>query len=159
MIMRTEPRSVLDVGVGFGMGGMVARQYGDVWHLRYAPDLWEVRVEGVECFPGYLQAHHRALYDEVHVGEALKLLPDLPVFDFVLCIDVLEHMERAAGSELLWWISRRGRQYLVSTPSHFFAQTAVHGNEAERHRSQWTAEELSEYGTVTQRGCLLMVQR
>jgi len=158
-IIQEEPKSILDIGVGFGMAGMIARSYADIWRLRLTPGEWQCQIDGIEVFPGYLMPHQRFLYNKVLIGDALELLPTLQTYDLVICIDVLEHFLRSDGERLLGLIADHGRHYVVTTPKHFFAQTAVHGNLAERHLCEWSISELQMWGTVTESGPLLRVER
>ena len=141
------------------MGGFVARQYADVWHSRCLRKDWLTRVDGIEIFQPYIQPYHAGIYDDIKIGNALDVLPTLGNYDLVICVDVLEHLERAHGEQLLNQIAEHSDAFLVSTPVHFFAQGAVYGNEAETHRELWTPEQLQRWGTVSQNGILLMVER
>ena len=49
---RVMPMTVLDVGLGNGKLGFIARDLLDVIHgQRYKSDQWLVRVDGIEAFP------------------------------------------------------------------------------------------------------------
>ena len=47
-----RPKSVLDVGVGFGKYGYLFREYLDVWDMHSVRDYerrrWTTRIEGIE---------------------------------------------------------------------------------------------------------------
>src|SRR5687767_4514446 len=62
LIKRTAPDSLLDVGVGFGKFGLLAREYLDVWNERLDKKDWKARIEGVEVFPQYLTPVHHHVY-------------------------------------------------------------------------------------------------
>ena len=47
-IIRLEPRSILDVGCGFGTWGFLCRTYLDVFLERVQPEDWQVRIDGIE---------------------------------------------------------------------------------------------------------------
>jgi len=158
-ILREQPMSVLDVGFGFGMAGMIAREYGDVWQLRIQPNEWAVRIDGIEIFAPYVMQHQKHIYNATFIGDALEILPKLGSYDLILCIDVLEHLAKLDGLRLLELIAEHGTHFLISTPSEFFPQTGFKGNEAERHLAYWTATELAAFGSVTQRGCLSLLER
>jgi hypothetical protein len=73
-------------------------------------------------------------------------------FDCVIMGDVLEHFESAEGAALLRNAQARvapGGTLIVATPAVFFDQSAVYGNEFERHRSLWSAGELESFGFRT----------
>lgn len=67
------------------------------------------------------------------------------VGDAVQLLEVLEHFPHAAGREILavacGRLSAVG-QFFVGTPAVWMEQGAAYGNEFERHRSLWTAEDL-----------------
>lgn len=138
LIRYTKPQSVLDIGVGFGKYGMLAREYLEFGSTETGYGEWTHRIDGIEAFGDYLTPLHDYIYDEVFVGNALEILPTLEQrYDIILLIDVLEHFERDDGLRLLELMRERGRNYIVSTPRHAGPQGAEYGNEWETHRSQW----------------------
>ena len=52
-VVKIQPKSVLDIGVGHGKWGFLAREYTDIFYNRYDRATWETRIEGVEAFPTY----------------------------------------------------------------------------------------------------------
>ncbi|WP_147819130.1 class I SAM-dependent methyltransferase [Salidesulfovibrio onnuriiensis] len=140
MIMMTRPASMLDVGVGFGKYGFLAREYLEIWgeEERYAQR--EVRIDGIEVFERYLTPVHEYVYDNIYVGDAADLLPrmDNGAYDLLVMCDVLEHFGREQGERVLEECLRVSRNVLVSVPRDVTEQGAAFGNEHERHRSSWT---------------------
>jgi SAM-dependent methyltransferase len=139
-----QPRSVLDLGIGFGGGGAIVREWLD---LGVQP--WRTFLVGVEVWPDY----RGPLWDlyNVVVTESIEayFAHTTDTFDCVMLNDVLEHFEKPAGLALLSATRRLvtpGGMVLLSTPFDFFEQGAVYGNEHERHRSHWTADELTGLG-------------
>src|SRR6266851_1391535 len=117
LIRQLRPRSILDVGVGFGKWGHLFREYTDINEAendpsRYDRKNWKVRIDGIEGYAAYLTAMHRYLYNEVHVGDACKAV-------------------------------------IVSTPKQDTGQTALCGNELERHRSLWSARDFETFDRAT----------
>jgi hypothetical protein len=144
-----NPRTMLDVGVGFGKYGVLAREFLELRDGRSRYDDWQRRIDGVEVFEGYLTPLHRFAYDDVHVGNAIDVLPTLPtVYDLVLLVDVLEHFTRSDGAIVLRHCLQRGHNVVVSTPRIFLEQDAVFGNPHERHLSRWTKQDLASYGPL-----------
>src|SRR5579872_3797635 len=86
------PKSVLDIGCGFGKYGALAREYLDVWHGRIQRDQWQTRIEAIEGFAGYRNPLWD-IFDCVHLGDARELLVTLGKFDVILIADVIEHFE------------------------------------------------------------------
>ena len=106
LLRQLKPRSILDVGVGFGKWGHLFREYTDINEAerdpaRYQRENWQVRIDGIEGHAAYLTDLHRFLYNEIHVGDAAELLPRLPRYDLIFLGDIIEHFEKEAGRRLL----------------------------------------------------------
>jgi hypothetical protein len=143
-LLQSHPRSVLDLGMGFGGGGVAVRQWLD---LGVRP--WRTYLVGVEVWADYRNPVWD-LYNVVYVQpieEFIRSCPD--TFDCVLLGDVLEHFEKDAGRKIVEAIKPRvaeGGCLLVATPAKFRPQEAVYGNERERHRSLWSPDDLADLG-------------
>jgi SAM-dependent methyltransferase len=124
LLQAADPQSVLDIGVGFGKYGFLMREYLEVWSGAGDYGQWQRRLEGIEAFEKYVTPLHRYIYDRVHIGDALDVLPRLPgPFDLGLLIDVIEHFSREDGERLLSECDRVGRTVLIASPRLFFEQT------------------------------------
>lgn len=151
VLRQLRPQSILDVGVGFGKWGHLFREYTDINAAendpaRYDKAHWRVRIDGIEGHAAYLTDMHRFLYDEIHVGDALALLPTLPVYDLVFLGDIIEHLGKQDGRELLACaVAKAGKAVLVSTPKFETHQADLCGNELERHRSLWSAGDFKKF--------------
>ncbi len=145
-ILLLQPRSVLDVGAGFGKYGVLLREYLEVWHGRYSRDQWQVTVDMVEAFAPYVSPWHHMFYDQVFIGDAQRLVPTLGPYDAVLCIDVVEHLPLAEVEPFLRTLSVTARLVVVTTPVVVRQQDAFMGNQFERHRSQVTSAMLRRAG-------------
>lgn len=152
-----QPRSVLDVGVGMGQYGFLLRtnlEHVGLFQVdgtegRQAPrERWQVRIDGIEGYAGYLTPVHEWAYNRVTVGDALQVLPTIAggSYDLVIAIDILEHFETPQGLMFLEQCRRVARRMaLVSTPKQFCEQH-VPANPFEDHRSVWSCEELAAQG-------------
>jgi len=150
-IIEIKPDSVLDVGVGFGKYGFLAREYTDIWNDRYWKDEWKCQIIGVEIFEPYVQNYHRDIYDSILIYDAfdyLKILCLDKSFDLIICSDMVEHLPKEKGTELLKQFARVGKTSIVIIPTQVRPQGPVHGNEFERHVASWTKEELEQFGNV-----------
>jgi len=137
LVVTAKARSVLDVGTGFGKYGILAREYLDPANFAQQ-EARGVRIDGIEVFEPYVTPVHRFVYDHLYIGDAVPILRTLDsTYDLVLLVDVIEHLERAEGIELLRACARVGRNVLVSTPKDIGKQGAEFGNPAEVHRTQW----------------------
>jgi len=131
LIQNATPRTILDVGCGYGKLGVLVREYLEPSSSE-GKQLRTLRVDAVEVFQNYLGPLHAAVYDSVYLGDVRKL-EILGAYDLVILADVIEHFTREEGLLLL----SRVQKYLITTPAGEYPQGAVYGNEHERHLSRW----------------------
>ena len=139
------PTSILDVGLGNGKLGFIARDYLDVMlGERYRRSDWKIRIDGIEAFPDYVQDYQRAIYDDIHLGDAYDVIDGLGSYDVVFLGDVLEHFEKPRAEAFLDKCCAHVKQAIIlSIPlGERWTQEDIYGNPYERHRSFWTSEEL-----------------
>ena len=157
IISRVNPPSILDVGVGFGKYGFLAREYLELWDEKNEYDKWKYRIDGIEVFKEYLTPMHDFIYDHIYIGNALKILPDIKhEYDLILLIDVLEHFDYKDGVDILDACVKTGRNILISTPKDIGYQgtncvkcRGTHfENKYETHRFQWEARHFKKYNPV-----------
>lgn len=144
----TNPKSILDIGFGFGKYGFLAREYLEIWLNRYFPTDWQVKIDGIEIFEPYVTDIQKLIYNNIFIGEALSIIKTMPdnAYDLIVATDVLEHFDKPEGIEFLKECKRVGKKTLISTPKNFHPQQTVFGNEYEKHKSHWKSEELLELG-------------
>jgi predicted SAM-dependent methyltransferase len=139
-LQKKKPKSVLDLGVGFGMNGVLVRQYVDLGCIGIT------KLTGIEVFTTYSNPVW-GIYDVVyHCTIANFFNAHIVVnetnFDFILLTDVIEHFPYTEGVRILklcMHILAPGGILLVSTPGVFIDQGPVNGNDFERHLSYWTS--------------------
>lgn len=146
-VVRSKVRSVdvvLDIGPGIRPQSLI-EPYVHICVDAHRPYLERLRQE-VGHDPSYVFLN--SVWDK-----ALNMLPSQSV-DTVFAIDVIEHMEKEAGFDMLREAERVARQQLVVfTPLGFFPQSYEDPNEPDRwgmdgaywqtHRSGW---ELKDFG-------------
>jgi len=146
LICLTDPQSLLDIGIGFGKYGFLAREYLELWDGREKYGDWKRRIDGIEVFPQYVTPMHKIIYNNVYIGNALDILPALKEnYDLVLLIDVLEHFDFQDGVRLLEECKRRCRNIIVSTPRRMTAQKDAFDNPFETHRFQWQRKHFDRF--------------
>ena len=143
LITLARPRKLLDIGVGFGKYGFLAREYLELWKEDGDYQKWKVQIDGIEAFGQYITPVHDFIYNKVFIGNALDVLPGLiDRYDLILLIDVFEHFTFEEGRKLLDECQIKGRNILISVPLNVSEQGAVFGNSYEEHKYAWQKEDF-----------------
>lgn len=126
-----RPLRVLDVGPGWGKYATLIREYVDP----------NAHITGLEAWAPYVVDHQLAAkYDVIWTGDARTASPSFfDQFDAVLIIDVIEHMTKTEGFDL---IARIAGWVIVSTPRDFFSNGPGHPP-TEEHISHWSLEDFT----------------
>ncbi len=144
-LMEIKPDSILDIGLGNGKLGFIARDLLDVMQgQRYRRSEWQIRLDGIEAFGDYIQEHQKAVYDEIHIGDAFDVIDRLGAYDLIVLGDVLEHFPKEKGWLFLdKCFAHTSRAVALFLPlGKGWVQESIYGNPYETHRSCWNAEEL-----------------
>ena len=125
--------TILDIGVGFGIWGYLAHV------LRKTS-----RLVGIDINLNYLlAAKEHNIYDCLVLASASSLPFRDGVFDYVLAIEVIEHLPKEDGERMLSELERVCRSKIVlTTPNGFLQQHPCVAPESEIHKSSWSAREL-----------------
>lgn len=132
-LMGIRPRSVLDVGIGVGMYGLIARQYLDISDGNIHRSDWTHTIDGVEIYEPYRNPIWSYFYNNVTIGNIANIIDTLDRYEVVLCNDVLEHFPRDIARTLISRLMARCDVLIATTPNREFEQGAWGGNEAETH--------------------------
>lgn len=129
-------RTVLDVGPGRGKYGLLLREY-----LSEPPEV----IDAVEVEPSYVSDRLKAVYDRLFVFDVRRFgLNDFALYDVVLMVDVIEHLTKDDGLDLLARIPNR---VVICTPAEFFSN-GPGLPESEEHRSVWSLEDFGAVRTI-----------
>ncbi len=134
--VQPAPRTILDIGCGYGKHGVLLREY-----IHPTP-----QVHGIEAWAPYVKPHRlEGIYDHLRVGDALKLTShELAQYDMVVMGDVIEHMQKDAALALL---DRIPGWVILATPvNHFHTDEGLPPTEA--HVSHWTRADFEGTGRV-----------
>jgi hypothetical protein len=145
-VVKIQPRTILDVGIGYGSKGMLFREYTDVWTGKmFKP---EAIVDGVEIFPEYVTDLQRKIYNNIYIGNILDLIDGLGFYELIYMGDVLEHFNKEEGKVLLEKLKQRCRHLFIVTPVKVPEQGSVYGNEHETHRSEWAPIDFGDFDVL-----------
>ena len=143
LISLTNPDRLLDIGTGFGKFGFLAREYLELWNETSEYQKWVRVIDGIEAFEPYLTPVHKFIYNNIYIGNAIDILPELKEqYDLILMIDVFEHFTYDQGLKVLDQCKNLGRNILISVPSEMSPQEAVYGNQFEIHKYPWKRKDF-----------------
>jgi len=146
LIIKTNPKKLLDIGVGFGKYGFLSREYLELWDSEGDYCTWERKIDGIEVFKEYITPAHNFIYDEIFIGNAIDILPTLEQkYDLILLIDILEHFDYDDGLIILKECVKRGSNIIISVPYNMLQQGDIYGNIYETHRFQWKRQHFNKF--------------
>ncbi len=149
LIRMYQPKTLLDVGMGYGNIG------------KYAKDIVpDIELNGVEVFLPYLfsEASQAKHFKRIVIADIRDCIGKLWPVDIVTAWDVIEHLERQDGVDVIYYLrSIANTALLVSVPIVDYPQGALvtkiqgkdYSNDAEIHRTQWKIEEMEALGATT----------
>jgi hypothetical protein len=151
LIGSLKPKTVLDIGKGFGKYGFLIHEYTGIDNqtkldpARTMAEQSQVRVDAVEVDPDLMLPHLSQFYTKVHFGDVLKLYPGLPKYDLIIMIDIIEHIEKEQTIPMLRHFLEQGSNVIISTPVDFFEQH-LYESVFENHVSHWTLKDFKFLG-------------
>jgi hypothetical protein len=139
-INNLNPRSILDVGAGFGRWGFLCRcHFAGGTSLAIKPGQ-TLQIDAVEAFEPNVNPVYSAVYNRTFLGDAREVLQGLGEYDVIICSHMIEHLEKPEGWDLIETMRKRARMALIlGLPFNDPLREPIEGNEFEAHRSVWTA--------------------
>jgi len=137
IVTQLQPRTILDIGIGYGKYGVLFREYLDIWRVDTPYNDWEVKIIGIEAFEKYRNPVWE-VYDKVLIGDVRSHLIELKKtsFDLLFMGDVIEHFTKDEGKRILNEIVYENA--IIVTPYEVCKQGVVYGNSYEEHKSSWS---------------------
>jgi len=134
IIKLTYPKTFLDLGAGAGKYGSMVKEIDA-----------SIETIAVEVEKDYLEKFDlRSIYHEIWNIPVINLIrPEYldSRFDIVMAGDILEHLKKSEGIDLLNFLIYRSRWIIVEFP-HRYLQNAVGGYNSEAHISVWTEDDF-----------------
>jgi len=129
-----EKESILDIGCGIGFYGYFIRR------KKRKNDY----IVGIDIYKPYLNlAKRKHVYDDLVLCDASKLAFKADSFNLVLAAQLIEHLPKHKGMELLTDIERicKGRS-IITTPNGYCPWGEDSLIESNIHRSQWYVKDF-----------------
>jgi SAM-dependent methyltransferase len=103
---------------------------------------------GVDVFTPYLEeSSKKAIHSEYIKADVRTVEFQNKSFDGVFAIEILEHLTKDEGSELLEKMSLWARKkVIITTPNGYILQEKFDDNPYQVHKSGWTVSELQRCG-------------
>ena len=138
-VTNLQPKSIIDLGIGFGKYGVLFREYLDVWKVDKPYNERVLNLIGVEAFAEYDNPIWET-YDKVYVKNVLDIIDELPEVDLLFLGDVIEHFTKEDGKRLLEQL--KYKYAIIVTPLKVSSQTEVYDNPYEKHISSWSKDDF-----------------
>jgi len=147
LVKKLDPKSILDIGVGFGRWGILFREFLEIWGERNYSGEWKRIIDGVEIFPGYIKDYHKYFYSNIYNEDALEFIKKTDKnYDLINCGDVLEHFSKTDAQEFVSVAMKKSRYLLINIPiGKNWKQDAINNNEHEKHLSKWYNSDFKRY--------------
>ena len=145
--LELNPNTILDIGCGFGKYGFLLREYLDVCRGNYPRIDWKKKIDAVEIFPPYITALQKEIYNKIWIQPIEEFVTKESLdYGLILFLDVIEHLSKKEGVNLLRKLVAEKNPLLVVTPRDFRVQGTSHGNIHETHLSHWKRKDFRKIG-------------
>lgn len=146
-ILQENPKSILDIGIGFGKYGVLCRDQLDIPFERYKKEDWKIIIDGIEGFEGYKNPIYEYVYNTIYYGLIQNILNQIETkYDLALMIDVLEHFEKAEGEQIVNELLGKCKTLLICVPAIPNEQSYL-DNVLETHKSIWEVRDFKKFKT------------
>ena len=118
-IWDANPKSILDVGIGWGGMGVMFRQICDIrWGRLH---LWETLIHGLEINREYSNPLWVTVYNHVYIGDISQTMPQTEGhYDIIYLGDVVEHFEADKAKWLIEEaVKKANNMVIITTPASF----------------------------------------
>lgn len=132
-------KTILDVGCGKGNWGYL---------IRSLKEEYDVFMVGLDLSKKYLHFVQRfKIYDDVILCDARYLPFRKRKFDFIILTEVIEHIAKSDGFQLIGNLKEISRKrILITTPNGRYYQGTVDGEASQKHVSSWYVSDFKELG-------------
>ncbi|MBN1329078.1 MAG: class I SAM-dependent methyltransferase [Candidatus Heimdallarchaeota archaeon] len=147
IFFKLNPKSVIDIGCGFGKWGFLLREYLEVWQDRYHKEDWTKTIDAVEPNSSYITTCHHFYYDTIFEETAQTFFTNPEndkSYDLALFIDCIEHVSVSDGVLILTKALQQCKAILIVTPKKWYPQNTL--DDYQTHRSHWKRKNFRQFG-------------
>lgn len=134
IIRLLKPESILDLGAGAGKYGELVRKINP-----------SIKLTAVEIEKDYIKKFDLpSIYDEVWNISATDLINPKyydSTFDVIMIGDIIEHLKKSDGIDLLNFLIYRCRWIILEFPYRYL-QSSIDGYHSEAHISVWAKDDF-----------------
>lgn len=135
-LLDNSSKSLLDAGCGPGKPGRIIKRHRNIFTV--GADIF---------FPYLISGKERQIHDEYVLCDVRKLPFKENSFDVVLCKEVIEHLEKAEGEEVIREMEQIARrQVIITTPVGIWVQPEYDSNPFQEHLSAREPIEMETLG-------------
>lgn len=132
IVRQLKPKSCLDIGAGAGKYGLIIKDI--------IKDTKDTKIIGVEVEKDYISKFNlKKIYNEIRCCNASNFINKKSIeekYDLVIMGDVVEHMKKSDGVDLINFLIYRSKYILILYPKKYL-QNSIDGYEHEAHISVW----------------------
>lgn len=151
LVQKLNPLTLLDIGKGFGKYGFLVHEYVGINNTKkidpakMLKEQSKLLIDAVEVDPDLMMPHLQQLYNKVYFGDILEMYKELPAYDTVLMIDIIEHIDKKGALLLLKQLLQQGTDIIIATPIKYFEQE-LYESKYEHHISHWSEKDFKQLG-------------
>ncbi|MEO6693058.1 MAG: hypothetical protein ABIO44_12010, partial [Saprospiraceae bacterium] len=127
--------------------GILFREFLEIWDDGNYEGKWNRRIDGVEIFQGYIKDYHKYFYSNIYIDNALSFVKSMDrSYDLINFGDVVEHLEKKEGEELIHLALEKSKCVLINIPiGKYWKQVGTKDNPYEAHKSIWHNNDFTKY--------------
>lgn len=148
LISQIKPKTVLDVGKGFGKYGFLIHEYigidntKELMMNKTMKEQSQIEIDAVEIDEQLFLPHLDQIYNKIYKGNVLELYNSLPNYDLILMVDVIEHLDKVKAIDMLNYFKSKKTKLIIATPEFFFEQH-LYNSTFEEHISHWSLKDFN----------------
>lgn len=145
IINMLKPTKVLDIGIGSGKWGFIARELLDIRRGKFQKNEFEAVIDGIEVFPRYISDYHNGIYNQIFIGNALEVVKDIDRYELAIIGDCLEHFKKEDAYNLLDILCNKCTAILIILPLGESPQGICFDNPNEIHQDLYNKAFFKKY--------------